>query len=273
MIIRNDGTAAGTYCIADAVRFVGVGGAAVPPPAPVIEIVASDGVAKEFGSDPARFTFVRSGDTNPALTITYQVGGSATPGSDFAALPGAVVLQSGQVATQVWVWPLPDALAEGDETVVLSLQPSASYALGALSNATAVIRDLPRHAWRRGWFSEMELADPAISGDAADPDGDGLPNLLEYALGTNPRSPGINPLGPRIEQGRLTLTCTRARAAVDVAPGLEISPDLQQWQSAEGWFEEVSCDDEGDRQRVTLRMTTPTSGQTAAYVRLRVQKL
>lgn len=44
-------------------------------------------------------------------------------------------------------------------------------------------------AWRALHFTPAQLADPAISGDDADPDHDGLPNLLEYALGLDPWQP------------------------------------------------------------------------------------
>ena len=44
-------------------------------------------------------------------------------------------------------------------------------------------------AWRALHFTPAQLADPAISGDDADPDRDGLPNLLEYALGLDPWQP------------------------------------------------------------------------------------
>jgi hypothetical protein len=37
------------------------------------------------------------------------------------------------------------------------------------------------------YFNPEELADPSVSGDTADPDKDGIPNLLEYFLGTSPR--------------------------------------------------------------------------------------
>jgi hypothetical protein len=273
VIIRNDGTAAGTYCIADGIRFVGVGNAALPPPPPTLEVVASDAVAEEFTTNAARFTFVRNGDTNAAVTISYTVGGTATPGADYVALPGSVVLRAGEIATNVWVVPVADTLAEGDETVTLTLQPSAAYTLTALSNATVVIRDRPLDAWRRAYFSDSELADVSVSGDLADPDGDGLPNLVEYALGTNPRLADPNPLAPQIAQNRLTISFTRARAASDVTLVVEASDNLRDWHSGAGWIEEVGCEDEGPRQRLTVRLAAPVSAQTASFLRLRVQKL
>jgi hypothetical protein len=46
-------------------------------------------------------------------------------------------------------------------------------------------------------FSESELANSAISGESADPDHDGLTNLMEYALGGNPKvadAPTVSPV-------------------------------------------------------------------------------
>jgi len=43
--------------------------------------------------------------------------------------------------------------------------------------------------WKAQYFTAAELANPAISGDAADPDGDGHTNLQEYVAGTKPRDP------------------------------------------------------------------------------------
>ena len=43
-------------------------------------------------------------------------------------------------------------------------------------------------AWRVARFNRAELADGNRSGPAADPDGDGYANLLEYAQGTDPRA-------------------------------------------------------------------------------------
>ena len=41
-------------------------------------------------------------------------------------------------------------------------------------------------AWQNLYFTSDQLANPAISGDEADPDLDGCKNLLEFALNTNP---------------------------------------------------------------------------------------
>jgi len=43
--------------------------------------------------------------------------------------------------------------------------------------------------WKAQYFTPAELANPAISGDLADPDNDGNNNLQEYVAGTNPRDP------------------------------------------------------------------------------------
>ena len=45
-------------------------------------------------------------------------------------------------------------------------------------------------AWKALHFNAVELADPAISGDHADPDGDDFTNQSEYVAGTDPRNGG-----------------------------------------------------------------------------------
>ena len=41
-------------------------------------------------------------------------------------------------------------------------------------------------AWRSAYFTADQLTNSAISGDSADPDGDGFSNYQEYVAGTNP---------------------------------------------------------------------------------------
>ena len=144
---------------------------------------------------------MRSGDTNAAVTVNYAVTGTASAGGDYAALSGGVTLLAGATATNIFVTPIADNLVEGDETLTLTLQPSANYTLTTLSNATVVILDRPADDWRKTNFTSLELADATISGDLADPDHDGLPNLMEYTLGMNPKVADVNAFSPRFEGG------------------------------------------------------------------------
>ncbi|MBP9902722.1 MAG: FAD-dependent oxidoreductase [Verrucomicrobia bacterium] len=272
VIIRNDNTAVGAYCVADGVRFFGIGGAAVTPPPPTIEVVASDAAAGEYPTNPARFSFVRSGDTNPTVTINYTVNGTATPGVDYAMLPGSIVLQAGATATNLLVSPIPDALAEGEETVTLTLQTSLNYTLSPVSNATVALHDQPVDGWRVASFTATELNDPRVSSDLADPDQDGLANLMEYALGLLPKTANPNPFAPRMENDHFTLTYTRLKTATDVILSLETSTDLGSWQANPALFEQVASIDEDSVERITVRLAVTASASITSYVRLRVTR-
>lgn len=273
VIVRNEGTAPGTYVVADAVRFVPVG-TVIPLPKPVVEIVASDPVAGEFGTNTGRVSMVRSGATNVAMTVTYQISGSATPGADFGTLPGSAVIPAGAVATSVIVTSIADSLVEGDESVTFTLVSSTNYGLTALSNVTVIVRDLPIDQWRMTRFDAAQQADPQISSDLADPDGDGLSNLMEYALGLAPLA-FDSTTRPRgwIEGGVFWFEYTREKSALDVALALEYSDDLQHWQAAAGYVEEVDRVDEGSGDRIRIRLVTPVANATQDYVRLRAQRL
>ena len=52
----------------------------------------------------------------------------------------------------------------------------------------------PYQEWRQLYFTSDELFNEAISGDDADPDGDGMSNVKEYWCGTRPKD-GTSYLG------------------------------------------------------------------------------
>lgn len=270
VIIRNENTTVGQYCIADGVRFLGIGAAAPLVGPPIIEIVASDAVAGEFATNPARISLVRSGDLTPPVTITYTLSGTATPGVDYLSLPGSITLAAGAAVTNLLITPIADSLSEGEETVTVQLSSAPSYNLTSLSNATVVIQDRPVDAWRKVNFTAGELGNPAISGDQVDPDADGLANLMEYALALSPKLADANPLHPRIIANHLTLTYPRNKAATDVLLTLETSADLQSWSANPAAFELMDCVDAGAVQQITVRLVAPASA--TSYVRLRVSR-
>jgi hypothetical protein len=165
-----------------------------------------------------------------------------------------------------------DALSEGDETVTLGLATGASYNLTILSNATVVIKDRPLDDWRWKNFTTGELANPSVSGDLADPDGDGLANLMECDLGLQPKLPSVNVFSPRIDAHHFTLTYTQSKSATDVLLTLETSADLLTWTPNPAQFEPVDCVDEGTLRRITVRLVA-LANSAATYTRFRVQRL
>ena len=99
------------------------------------------------GTNTATFTVRRSGGTNDSLRVYYSIGGSASNGLDYSALPGVVTIPAGARAAHIVVTPVDDNLREGLETVVLRLIPShdpqanVPYIIGQPAIAAAYITD------------------------------------------------------------------------------------------------------------------------------------
>src|SRR5439155_3847508 len=86
-------------------------------------------------------TVTRTGSTTSALTVSYTVGGTAVPGTDYKALPGAVTIPKGDDSATVDVAPIDDTTVETPESVIVTLGAKAGYALGLPKRATVTIAD------------------------------------------------------------------------------------------------------------------------------------
>ncbi|MDB4409031.1 autotransporter-associated beta strand repeat-containing protein, partial [Akkermansiaceae bacterium] len=88
-------------------------------------------------------------------------------------------------------------------------------------------------AWRMATFNAGELADPAVSGPLASPFGDGIHNLLRYALGV-PAGESALAYQPRAASGaseiELNLPFDSRRQGISVV--LESSDSLADWSAA-----------------------------------------
>ena len=136
VLVRNDGT--NGYVVADAVRFT-------PSTSPdtTVQIVASDPIARAAApAKIARLTVVRSSSQKAnAWTVSYAVSGTASPGTDYVALPGSVTIPAGQTSATIKVTAIADHLVLGNKTVILTLLPGAPFAMGANNSATVTILD------------------------------------------------------------------------------------------------------------------------------------
>jgi hypothetical protein len=117
-------------------------------------------------------------------------------------------------------------------------------------------------AWRRLRFSTNDLAAPAVSGPSADPDGDGIPNLAEYALGLEPNH--SNPASLKIVSsagGGVSVRYDRLAVLGDIQFSWKTSTDLRDWTLATPQRESVSTSRDPSMQQVEATFTaTEKSG-------------
>lgn len=105
---------------------------------PVVTVTATDAVASEAGPDGGAFRIERTGSTAADLPVSVRLSGTATSGVDYTAISNLVVIPSGQSWIDVLVTPVVDDGLETTETVVLTINATPVYAVGA--PATASVR-------------------------------------------------------------------------------------------------------------------------------------
>jgi hypothetical protein len=119
------------------------GSFALTVPPTLVSVTASTPNANEQGPVNGVFTITRSGNTAIPLTINYTVAGTATPGSDYTALPGSVTFLAGAASTNITVQVVDDNTPELTETVILNITGSANYGVTTGSATVSVLDNEP----------------------------------------------------------------------------------------------------------------------------------
>jgi hypothetical protein len=132
--------------------------------------------------------------------------------------------------------------------------------------ATAIAATLTNlQAWRQKYFATTESAGGAA--DSFDYDADGLPNLVEYALGTDPTIPDAVPPTASIDtvgaDTFLTLSVPRAGIPSDVTCLVEVA------DRPGGWSDNVTIL-ENSPAFLKARDNVPIGSANARFIRLRV---
>jgi alpha-tubulin suppressor-like RCC1 family protein len=207
-----------------------------------------------------------------AQTITFLApadrGYTTTPfaltASASSSLPVTFTVESGPASINGDTLTLTGV---GPVTVRAAQAGNATYAAAmSIDRSFTVSANLA--SWQLTRFTSAELLDAQISGPNADPDGDGLSNLLEYALGLEPRTATTSGL-PEVAAtaSEWTYTYTRPSDRTDVTYAVEISTDLGAWTTDGVTHELVSTDSVAGTQ--TWRARTPLTTDANVFFRLK----
>ncbi len=234
------------------------------------------------GTGSAILTFVIHASPLPVITsalavtatenqpFQYQVAATNNPTSyNAAGLPPGLSINT---STGI----ISGTCTVGGTTSAIALTASNAYGFGQATLSLTV--ETPYSAWQDQFFTPTDLSDPAISGDTADPAGDGIPNLMKYALGLDPFSNGTAglPVSAIITTGSgnyLTLTYTQVLSDTDITYAVQVSTDMTNWNSGPGYTDPPTSvnDPGGATQTVTVQSATPINGATPVqFMRLQV---
>ncbi len=262
--IRNGGTT--NFVIADAVKFV------PPTNTPTINLWATDAKASRYGPQAGSFTIACSGNTTQPVKVFLNFSGTAANGTDFQFLTNGISLPAGTDATNIVVRPFTNALPVGDKTLVVTLASNAAYYVGPLNSAAITISDTPINQWRVQYFG-VNATNTSIAGDIASPAGDGIPNLIKYALGLNPLTRQTNSvLASRLDaDGFFTVSYSRPDPPpLDINYQLEGSSALSPWLSNAAPALAGLVLNSNNTATVTFRDSSPARNDPQSFRKLRV---
>jgi hypothetical protein len=218
--IRRETTGSGTYLNASI-------GVLAMPGFPTVSLSAVPSAAQEY---PRRPAVVRVSRDCVGATLSVALDaplGSAVEGVDYSALPRTVSIPSGEFFVDVAVPAVADGVPEGTETIELALSPDPGYGQ-SVSAVNLTVEDNPYESWCRQHFGLT--AAPTTVGPEADPDLDGLSNLMEFGMGTLPLTSNPDPMSPPVRDNLHCVTKYLRRANV---PGLiwqcQSTCDLNLW--------------------------------------------
>jgi hypothetical protein len=114
-----------------------------------VTLMIAPSTVTEDGSRSLVYTFTRAGLTTNALTVSFEIGGTATVETDytqvgagtFGASGGTVTFAAGAASATVTLQPRNDTIVEGDETTSLRLTSGDGYGVSTMEAITGIITD------------------------------------------------------------------------------------------------------------------------------------
>ena len=258
---------------------------------PTVSVVVNNTDAYEHNTQPASITVSSSlAAGTGGLPISFALSGTATPPGSSSAdytLSGntsatTVTIPAGATSATVTLTPIADTdPTEFDETATLTLIAGSGYFLGTPASGTITIHDdTPYNAT---WAAQFPNFHGAVAAPTADPDADGISNLLEFAFNGDPFHSDMSILptvgsmsftdpSDGLTKPYPTIAFDRRTDAANLIYSVEISNDLTNWTND---AEEISVtpDVSPNMEEVVYRGLTPLSGNgavTPVFLRVRI---
>ncbi len=245
-------------------------------------------------------SLILNGSVSGEASMTKTGGGSVTIGQapgwtgDTTVTNGTLVLNTGGLADEGNVVLGDNAvlnLTHGQTDTVKTLTLNGAPAAAGTWGSSASDADNKNDTFFQGtgvlsvtetvtppaggfdeWVASFDLeGEDAESG--ADPDGDGIPNAVEYVLGGDPTQPSLHLL-PQADSsgGDIVFTFRRNEASIDGVTSVivQYGTGLVEWDDVPvpddpGVYDTVTVEENGD-----VTVTIPKDGDTKKFVRLKV---
>jgi len=178
---------------------------------PVISVRFAPVTVSEDGPDPLICTFSRTGPINKALTVFYNLGGTADSRDYSGDLSDrrSIRFERGARAVTARIDPKADEEFEADETITVALKPSSNYSIGNASPPEAVIEN-----------DDFPFVSLAVSPDFVAEDG---PDKLIYTF-TRTGSTGSE---LTVNYSLQTIGITNPATLADDYTGIPATPDIR----------------------------------------------
>ena len=233
-----------------------------------------------------RKVIIKGDETPPVITlmgeavITIKVGDTyddqgATALDDKSGPLNSFIEEGGTV----------DTSKAGEYLLTYDVKDHAGNAAVQVTRKVIVEDSTPADNYA-AWVAGSGLAELAPDQQAldADPDGDGLANLAEYALGLDPATNSANTLVADTATGTLSLTFIRVKASTDatLTYKVELATTLKDWSEANATLstaaDQTNLPDGKDAANSTYERVTATANTDIAgsggkqFLRLTIEK-
>ena len=168
------------------------------------------------------------------VTILYDTSAlTATTELDYLTISGELTFDIGESLKIIEVITVDDAIEEEAETFQFSARGtelSTEISVLIQDNDSVEVIPQPYEEWLEVYFSEAEITNGEVSEKTGDVENDGLPNLLEYALGSNPLISDFDLFaGIEVDEDGNHFQHKLNRRAVEVEVSVSESEDLETW--------------------------------------------